>query len=185
MHWKHFIPLGIFVCLAITLGVGLHIHSDKVPSTLIGKPVPEFSLEPLYVSQEAFTNADLKQGISLLNVFASWCRTCHFEHPLLMQLKEYDVLPIYGLNWKDERAKAIKWLRKTGNPYTKLGMDVNGQVGIDLGVTGTPETFLIDEKGTILFKHSGALTTAIIKEEILPILLNNQKQDEELTKHAS
>lgn len=170
--WRYAIPLVIVVALVAVFWRGLFLNPGEVPSPLIGKPAPAFSLPTLENLDETFTHEQLKGQISLLNVFGTWCPGCHEEHPLLVawsQSPPYGV-PIYGLNWKDDRAAALRWLRRDGNPYAKIAFDEKGEVAIDWGVYGAPETFLIDASGRVRYKHIGVLTENVLKERIIPAI---------------
>ncbi len=169
---RFILPVALFVALAVALGVQLLTGDpDKVPSALIDKPVPEFALPPLKGYDVGLASADLKGGeVSLVNVFASWCGPCRIEHPLLMALAEAGAVPLYGINYKDAPDDAAAWLERFGNPYAKMGADLDGRVGIDWGVYGVPETFVIDRRGRIVYKHIGVLTRDDLDETILPLL---------------
>ena len=162
-------PLAV-VAIFVVLGVYLFDpNRETVPTALEDKPAPEFDLPPVQGFEDGFKTADLKNGeISLVNIFASWCGPCRIEHPLLMELAEKNTLPIYGINYKDTPDDAESWLGRYGNPYTKMGADLSGRTGIDWGVYGVPETFVIDGSGRIRYKHIGVLTRQDLEEKILP-----------------
>jgi cytochrome c biogenesis protein CcmG, thiol:disulfide interchange protein DsbE len=141
-----------------------------VPSPLIGKAAPAFALPQLHEPQKVFAQADMAGKVWLLNVWASWCESCHVEHPILVDLAKTGVVPIYGLNYKDRRSNGIAWLERFGNPYVLSAFDANGRTGIDYGVYGVPETYLIDKQGIIRFKQIGPVTPAVLKEKILPLV---------------
>lgn len=164
------LPVAIFVAIAIALGVGLTLRPDKIPSALIGKPVPEFDLPPVMGRSLGLSDKDLKGEVSLVNVFASWCAACRVEHPLLMRLSEEGVVPVHGLNYKDKPEHARDWLDTLGDPYTRTGADVDGRVGIDWGVYGIPETFVIDAGGRIAYKYIGPLNPELLDQKILPLI---------------
>jgi len=164
------IPLGAFLALAIVLAVGLNRDPREVPSPLIGKPAPSFSLTRLDDPQKSIALADLRGQVWMLNVWASWCVACRDEHPLLVAFSKKGLLPIYGLNYKDQRDDGSAWLMRMGNPYQASLFDNEGRVGIDFGVYGVPETFIIDKTGTIRMKHIGPLTPEVIATEIEPLL---------------
>jgi len=164
------IPLGAFLALAIVLAVGLNRDPREVPSPLIGKPAPSFSLTRLDDPQTSIALADLRGKVWMLNVWASWCVACRDEHPLLVAFSKKGLLPIYGLNYKDQRDDGSAWLMRMGNPYQASLFDNEGRVGIDFGVYGVPETFIIDKTGTIRMKHIGPLTPEVIATEIEPLL---------------
>ncbi len=164
------LPVLAFLGLAVALGIGLTRKPEEIPSALIGKPVPEFSLPPVQGRSLGLSSADLRGEVSLVNVFASWCVACRAEHPLWMRLHEEGTVPIHGLNYKDRPEDAAKWLDTLGDPYTRTGADVTGRVGIDFGVYGVPETFVIDRKGRIRYKHIGAVRPEDLEKTILPLV---------------
>ncbi|MBK8016968.1 MAG: DsbE family thiol:disulfide interchange protein [Betaproteobacteria bacterium] len=167
---RYLLPLGIFAILVVFLGIGLSLNPREVPSPLIDKPAPGFTLAQLHEPSRALTPQDLKGQVWLLNVWASWCVSCRQEHPLLVELGKANVVPIYGLNYKDQRDNALKWLDQFGNPYTASIMDTDGRVGIDYGVYGVPETFLIDKEGVIRYKQIGPVTPSDLQEKIIPLV---------------
>ncbi len=173
---RYLVPLAIFIVLVIFLGVGLKMDPREVPSPLIGKPAPRFSLPQVVDADQAISSEALKGQVSLLNVWASWCASCRQEHPLLLDLARRNVVAIYGLNYKDQREDALAWLAQFGNPYQTSAFDADGKIGIDWGVYGVPETFLIDRQGIIRYKQTGPLTEAIIQEKLLPLIEELQKQ---------
>jgi cytochrome c biogenesis protein CcmG/thiol:disulfide interchange protein DsbE len=164
------LPAGVFVGLAIVLGWGLSRNARIIPSALIGKAVPEFSLPAVQGRTLGLSSTDLKGEVSLVNVFASWCVACREEHPVFMELRRNDAVPIHGINYKDRPSDAEKWLNTMGDPYTRTGADLNGRVAIDWGVYGVPETFVIDAEGRIAFKHVGAVTPEVYQEKIGPLI---------------
>jgi len=159
-----------FVALVVLLGVGLELDPRLVPSPLVGKPVPDFSLPPVLGRELGLARTDLTGRASLVNVFASWCVACRHEHPLLLALDREGVVAIHGLNYKDRPADAAAWLDALGDPYTRTGADIDGQVGIEWGVYGVPETFVIDSSGRLVYKHVGPLTPVVLEEMILPLV---------------
>jgi cytochrome c biogenesis protein CcmG/thiol:disulfide interchange protein DsbE len=167
---KRFLPLGIFLVLAVFLAVGLRLNPREVPSPLIGKAAPTFRLPQLQDPAQTLGNEDLKGKVWILNVWASWCVACLEEHPILVDFSRQNVLPIYGLNYKDKREDALAWLGKHGNPYTLSIQDGDGRVGIDYGVYGVPETYVIDGKGIIRYKRIGPVTEQILQGKILPLV---------------
>ena len=169
------VPLAVFLVLGVFLGVGLTLKPREIPSPLIGKPVPEFSLPPVQGRALGFSSADLKGEVSLVNVFASWCTACRAEHALLIRLREKGIVPIHGLNYKDPPADAEQWLNALGDPYTRTGADTNGRVAIDWGVYGVPETFVIDRSGRIVHKVIGPLTPQLLQDKVLPMIYELQK----------
>jgi cytochrome c biogenesis protein CcmG, thiol:disulfide interchange protein DsbE len=164
------LPLAVFAGLVYFLAAGLKLDPREVPSPLIGKPAPEFALPRLDAPQQVMRRADLLGQVWLLNVWASWCVACRQEHPLLVEFARRKVVPIYGLNYKDKPAAAQNWLVDGGNPYDASLSDESGKVGIDFGVYGVPETFLIDRAGLIQFKHTGPLTAEVLEQEVLPLV---------------
>ena len=167
---KFGIPLALFVALAIFFAVGLTRDPREVPSPFIDKPAPDFRLAQLHEAERAFAPGDMKGKVWLLNVWASWCVSCRVEHPLLVEMSKQKLVPIVGLNYKDKRDDGIAWLQKFGNPYTLSAYDVEGRVGIDYGVYGVPETFVIDKQGTIRYKQIGPITPEALERKILPLL---------------
>ena len=163
-------PLAIFIVLVGFLAVGLRLNPREVPSPLIGKPVPNFRLAQLQAPDKFISAEDMRGKVWLLNVWASWCVSCRQEHPVLIDLDRQKKIAIVGLNYKDERAAAITWLNQHGgDPYLVSAVDMDGRVGIDFGVYGVPETFLIDKNGVIRYKHIGPVTTEALKTKILPL----------------
>ncbi len=171
MRLKFFIPLLAFVVLAISLGVGLTLKPREIPSALIGEPVPEFSLPGIPGHEDGLSTADFGNGeVVLVNVFASWCIPCRLEHPLLNRLTEDGTVPVYGINYKDKPEDARRWLDRMGDPYVRSGADHDGRVGIDWGVYGLPETFIIDRNGRIVYKHIGPIRPEDLEQTILPLI---------------
>jgi cytochrome c biogenesis protein CcmG/thiol:disulfide interchange protein DsbE len=168
--FKRFLPLGIFVVLVAFLAIGLTLNPREVPSPLINKPVPQFKLAVLGTSDKTIAAPDMLGKVWLLNVWASWCVACRIEHPLLVELAKTNQVPIYGLNYKDKSPAAIAWLGNFGNPYVASMVDGDGLVGIDLGVYGVPETFVIDKQGVIRHKHIGPVTPEALRDTILPLV---------------
>ena len=167
---KFLIPLGIFVVLAIFLGRGLSLDPRELPSPLIGKPAPAFSLSQLDKPTQMIGTEQLLGQVWILNVWASWCAACRDEHPVLVEFSKTGVAPIYGLNYKDKREPAMNWLQQLGNPYTASIFDESGRVGIDFGVYGVPETFVIDKLGVIRYKKTGPVTQETIQSIIVPLV---------------
>ena len=165
-----YVPLAVFLGLAVLFAYGLTMNASELPSVLIGKQVPEFTLPPVEGRQLGLSASDLKGEVSLLNVFASWCTECRREHPVFMRLQAENVVPIHGLNYKDKPEDARNWLDELGDPYTRTGADISGRVGIDFGVYGVPETFIVDRDGVIVYKHIGAVSERALKETILPLI---------------
>ncbi len=167
---RFLIPLGLFAVLVAFLAVGLKLDPREVPSPLIGKPAPKFALPLLANANQTMRREDMLGKVWILNVWASWCVACRDEHPLLVEYSRAKRVPIYGLNYKDTREAGQQWLTRFGNPYDASLFDQDGRVGIEWGVYGVPETFIVDREGTIRFKHIGALTPAILRERIEPLL---------------
>jgi len=167
---KAFIPLLIFVVLLGFLAMGLSLKPREIPSPLIDKPAPAFSLPALDAPEQTIAAQDLRGKVWILNVWASWCVACRIEHPLLVEFSKTGAVPIYGLNYKDKRDDAIRWLGQFGNPYTRSLSDTDGLVGIDFGVYGVPETFVIDKAGIIRMKHIGPVTPEVLRDDILPLV---------------
>jgi len=170
---KRFLPLIIFGLLVVLLGIGLSLNPKLVPSPFIGKPAPEFKL-PLLLGEGDITEQDLKCGATLLNVWASWCFACRQEHEAITWLANNDVRVI-GFNYKDKPEDAKRWLQRYGNPYLKIASDVDGRAGIDWGVYGAPETFVIDDKGIIRDKHIGPVDNEYIEQELMPLITEIRK----------
>lgn len=166
---KFIIPLLLFALLSVFLAVGLWLDPRKIPSPLLNKSVPQFDL-PLLLKPNNMTAKDMLGTVWLLNVWASWCGSCRVEHPLLNQLAADKIAPIIGLNYKDNPTNAKRWLAELGNPYQASLVDEEGRTGIDYGVYGVPETFVIDKRGILRHKHTGALTLADIKQTIIPLI---------------
>jgi cytochrome c biogenesis protein CcmG/thiol:disulfide interchange protein DsbE len=167
---KFIVPLGLFALLAAFLAIGLTRDPHEVPSPFIGKSAPAFRLEQLHDEKIAFTPADMKGKVWMLNVWASWCVSCRVEHPLLVEISRRGVAPIVGLDYKDKREDGVQWLAKFGNPYAVSAFDADGRVGIDYGVYGVPETFVIDREGVIRYKQIGPITPEALEKKILPLL---------------
>jgi len=164
------IPLGMFVLMAGLLWYGLGLDPKKVPSPLIGKPVPAFSLPILHNPEQQMSKEDLAGEVWVLNVWASWCVACRAEHKYITRLGNMKLVKVIGLNYKDDPDDARNWLRELGNSYTASLMDRDGRVGIDWGVYGVPETFIIDKDGTINYKFIGPINQEILDNEIVPLL---------------
>jgi cytochrome c biogenesis protein CcmG/thiol:disulfide interchange protein DsbE len=166
--YKFFLPVLLFGGMVIMFAIGLQRDPSEIPSTFIDKPAPAFDLPQLLNADKRLTQETLLGQVSLLNVWGSWCAGCASEHELLMSIAFESGVPIYGLNWKDERDAAINWLSQLGNPYTAIGVDQDNVIGIEYGVYGAPETFLIDTSGVIRHKHIGPLTRAVWEADFVP-----------------
>ncbi|MCZ6798264.1 MAG: DsbE family thiol:disulfide interchange protein [Gammaproteobacteria bacterium] len=165
------IPLSIFILIVGLLAYGLRLDPKNVPSPLIGKPAPAFSLAKLDAPQLYLAKNDLLGQVWVLNVWASWCVSCRAEHEIITRLSALNLAPVIGLNYKDDPDDARRWLQQFGDPYTASIMDADGRVGIDWGVYGVPETFIIDKDGLIKYKHIGPVTHESLETEVLPVLL--------------
>jgi cytochrome c biogenesis protein CcmG/thiol:disulfide interchange protein DsbE len=165
------VPLLLFAGLVVFFAVGLTRNPREIPSPLIGKPVPEFTLPPVKGRALGLASADLGAGeVSLVNVFASWCVACKDEHPVFMQIKRAGLVPIHGINYKDRPQDVATWLDELGDPYTRTGADLDGRVSIDWGVYGVPETFVIDRDGHIAYKHIGPITPEVLERKLRPLI---------------
>lgn len=173
---RFILPFVVFIVLAGFLYVGLGRNPNEVPSPLIDKPAPAFTLPLLHDANKQFAMQDMKGQVWLLNVWASWCGACKDEHPLLMELSHQNIVPLYGLDYKDKREDAEATLRKAGDPYTLAIYDADGKVGFDYGVYGVPETYVIDKQGVIRDKIIGAVTPQNLRERILPLVAELQKK---------
>jgi cytochrome c biogenesis protein CcmG/thiol:disulfide interchange protein DsbE len=172
---RYLLPLGIFIVLVVFLAIGLRLDPREVPSPLVGKPAPAFALPQLHKAEASFSPKDMQGKVWLLNVWASWCVSCRQEHPILVELAKSGLVPIYGLNYKDQRGDALKWLQQFGDPYALSIVDAEGRVGIDYGVYGVPETYVIDKAGVIRFKQIGPVTQDTLEKSILPLVKELQK----------
>jgi cytochrome c biogenesis protein CcmG, thiol:disulfide interchange protein DsbE len=173
---RYLIPLGIFITLVIFLAIGLGRDPHEVPSPLINKAAPTFRLPQLKEPSKTFSSDDMRGKVWILNVWASWCVSCREEHPLLIEYAKSGAVPIYGLNWKDKRDDALAWLADLGDPYVLSVSDLDGRVAIDYGVYGAPETYVIDQSGTIRFKQIGAVTEDVWSQKILPLVQELNRQ---------
>ncbi|GGI92817.1 DsbE family thiol:disulfide interchange protein [Shewanella gelidii] len=165
-----FIPLALFLVMGAFLYKGLYLNPQKLESALEGKPVPTFELETLEDPKKMITNEDLKGEVSLLNVWATWCPSCKYEHPFLMRLARQKLLPIYGVNYRDERALALREFMREGDPYTANIYDKDGRLGLDLGVYGAPESYIVDHNGVIRFRYAGPIDSKVWAETLLPMI---------------
>ena len=174
---RFLLPLVTFIVLVLFLGIGLNLKPREVPSPLIDKPAPTFRVPQLYEEAKTIAPEEMRGKVWLLNVWASWCVTCREEHPLLVEFARQNLVPIYGLNYKDKREDAIAWLAERGNPYVVTAHDLSGNVGIDWGVYGVPETFVIDKLGIIRYKQIGPVTPEALSDKIIPLVkeLNGAK----------
>ncbi len=169
------VPLIVFFVIAGFLARGLFLDPTELPSPFIGKPAPEFRLPQLQSPNVQFNSADMIGQVWLLNIWASWCAACRVEHPLFNELSTSNLLPIVGLNYKDKPDEALEWLEQLGNPYSIIATDTDGRVGIEWGVYGVPETFVIDRKGIVRYKHIGPVDRQSLDVNILPLILKLQQ----------
>ena len=167
-YLKFALPALVLIALVALFARGLFLDPTVVPSPLIGKAAPAFSLPALAVGRPVFTQAEFRGKVSLLNVWGSWCVACRDEHPVLMQFAAGKVIPVYGLDYKDDRQAALDMLAKQGDPYNAIAFDQSGDVAINWGVYGAPETFLLDKQGVIRKKYIGPLTAQLIRDDLMP-----------------
>lgn len=167
---KYVIPLILFIVIAAFLAIGLNLNPKEIPSPLIDKPAPAFTAAKLNTPERTLSDADLKGKVWLLNVWASWCVSCREEHPVLNELARQQAVIIIGLNYKDEPDAARQWLATLGNPYNDSIMDRDGRIGLNWGVYGVPETFVVDKKGIVRHKHTGPVTQDAIQNTLLPLI---------------
>ena len=171
---RYLVPLGLFLVLVAFLYRGLSLDPKLVPSPLVGKPMPVFTLTRLQDPDATISDTDIKGKVALLNIWATWCVSCRAEHETLLELAKTGKVAIYGLNYKDERTAAQQWLRQLGDPYVANAFDDTGRVGINWGVYGAPETFVIDRHGIIRHMHVGPMTPDVVNEQILPLVAELQ-----------
>jgi len=165
---RYLAPIILFAVMIPVFLVGLNLNPNELPSPYLGKPAPQFSLPKLKAPAETIGSEDYAGELALVNVWGTWCVGCRQEHNFLLELAEEEEVPIYGLNWRDQRSEALSWLQQLGDPYVASGFDGDGRVGIDWGVYGAPETFLIGPDGTVLHKHISPLTRDVWDEEFMP-----------------
>ena len=166
LYWT----LGVFIALVVLLAVGLRLNPSEVPSPLIGKPAPAFDLPLLTAPEQRFSEKTMLGKVWVLNVWASWCPPCLQEHPVVSQMARSGIAPVVGLNYKDTRQDALPWLQRNGNPFQVVVFDADGRIGIDYGVYGVPETYVIDRQGIIRYKQIGPLTPDLVQRKIDPLL---------------
>ena len=162
--------LGVFVALVLLLAVGLRLNPREVPSPLIGKPAPAFELPLLMDPDKKFSEKTMLGRVWILNVWASWCPPCLVEHPVVTQVSRSGMAPVIGLNYKDKPEDALPWLKRNGDPYQLIAFDGKGRIGIDYGVYGVPETYVIDKQGVIRYKHIGPISADVVKKEMEPLV---------------
>jgi cytochrome c biogenesis protein CcmG/thiol:disulfide interchange protein DsbE len=167
---RFLLPLAIFAVLVVFLALGLNLDPHEVPSPLIDKPAPAFAAPSLAKPEQTIQRDDMLGKVWILNVWASWCGACRDEHPILVEFSRHATVPIYGLNYKDSRPDGLGWLRQFGNPYTDSVFDADGRIGINYGVYGVPETFVIDKAGVVRMKHVGPVTPDVLAKKIEPLL---------------
>ena len=167
---RFILPFVVFIIVAAFMYIGLGLNPHEVPSPLVGRAAPAFTLPQLQEPARQFSPQDMKGKVWLFNVWASWCAACENEHPIFMELARQNIVPIYGMDYKDKREDGEAWLRKHGNPYVLAVSDAEGRVGIDYGVYGVPETYVIDKQGIIRDKHIGGVSQQILDEKILPLV---------------
>lgn len=173
---RYLVPLVLFIALLIFLGIGLKLDPRTVPSPLVGKPAPRFELPRLHALDRSVTPDDFKGKVWVLNVWASWCASCRVEHPVLNRWAQSDHVLLVGLNYKDQTPDALLWLQQLGNPYAVSLVDADGRAGIDWGVYGVPETFVIDKRGTIRYKHIGSVSMGDVERTLKPLVLRLQEE---------
>lgn len=173
---RYLIPLGLFLVLVVFLAIGLTREPNKLPSALLNKPAPSFRLPQLEDPAKTFSAEDMRGKVWLMNVWASWCIACRDEHSDLLKYARSGVVPIYGLNYKDKREDALSWLEELGDPYELSAVDLEGRVGMDYGVYGAPETYVIDKSGTIRLKHVGVLSPDVWSKQVLPLVQELNRQ---------
>ena len=173
---RYLIPLAVFLVLVVFLAIGLTRNPQELPSALINKPAPEFRLPQLNDPSKTFSAADMRGKVWMMNVWASWCIACREEHPYLFQYAKSGVVEIIGLNYKDRREDALRWLGELGDPYMLSAVDLDGRVGMDYGVYGAPETYIIDKSGTIRLKHVGPVTPDVWSKKFLPLIQDLNRQ---------
>ena len=170
------LPVGLFVVMGVVLAVGLNRDPKVLPSTLINQPLPQFDLPPLVAGNPNLKSEEFKgKGLTLINVFGSWCVSCRYEHPLLMRVSKDTRFKLVGIDWKDGPDEAKQFLAQYGDPYAQIGADVSGRTAIDLGVSGAPETFVIDTQGLVRLRIPGPLTPEIWDKDIEPLIKEAQQ----------
>ena len=173
---KYIIPLALFVIISIFLAIGLKLNPKDIPSPFIDKPAPAFTALNLNRPEQKLSPADLKGKVWLFNVWASWCVSCREEHPVLNELAKQQAVIIVGLNYKDDPEAAKQWLANLGNPYNDSIIDQDGRIGLDWGVYGVPETFVIDKQGIVRYKHTGPVTIEAVEKTLLPMISKLQAE---------
>jgi cytochrome c biogenesis protein CcmG, thiol:disulfide interchange protein DsbE len=170
-RWLYLVPLAIFLVVAVYAFVGLGRDPSHLPSVLIDQSIPPLALDPIPGRERGLTSEDLTGAVSLVNIFGSWCVACRVEHPFLMELQRRGLVPLHGINWREKSPDAgTAWLRRFGDPYTLIGADPDSKAAIAFGVTGAPETFIVDADGVIRYKHVGPITAEIWDTTLWPIV---------------
>jgi cytochrome c biogenesis protein CcmG/thiol:disulfide interchange protein DsbE len=172
MKPQHILPLAIFLTIAVAFGAAFYLNLDptETPFAIEGKPVPAFELPAAVEGGEGLKTADLQGKVAIVNFFASWCAPCRAEHPVLMTLEKRTGVPVVGIAWKDKPAPLRAWLAADGNPFSRTGFDESGRVGIDWGISGVPETFVVDRTGKVVWRYQGALNEAIAEKTLIPFV---------------
>ncbi|WP_291844131.1 DsbE family thiol:disulfide interchange protein [Maricaulis sp.] len=165
-----FLPLAIFIVMGVYFALGLREDPSAIPSQMIDRPLPAFDLAGIAEGEPGLSRADLDGRVALLNVFGSWCPPCEIEHPMLMQISRSGRVPIYGVNWRDAPGDGAAWLARNGNPYHRVGDDAAGNLAFELGITGAPETFLVDQQGRVRFHHVGIIDETVWRSILLPMI---------------
>lgn len=170
MQLRYALPLVLFVLLLVLFVFGLQMDPRKVPSPLIDKPLPEFELSQLHDSSATITNQKINGDVVLVNVWASWCVTCRYEHPVLLAFSRDSDVGLYGVNYKDTRENALQWLKQYGDPYSMSAFDPTGRTGLDFGVYAVPETYVLDKEGIVRYKHTGPISQQDMDDTIVPLI---------------
>lgn len=170
-------PLALFILLGGYFALGLQRDPSRIPSVLIDKPLPAIDLAAIDGFDQGFSSDDIAGKVALINIFGSWCASCVIEHPMLMEIAKSGEVVLVGVDWKDPKGAGSRWLEKHGNPYDFVGDDAAGRTAIDLGVTGAPETFVIDAAGRIRYKQVGPITPRIWRERLRPLVLQLKKEE--------
>ena len=175
-RWTAVIPVALLLAVAGFFGFGLTRDPSELPTMMIDRPMPEFSLQPLDETTPLLTTERLKGAVSLINIFGSWCVSCAVEHPFLMELSRKGLVNLHGVDWREEAAEGKAWLDRHGNPYQSVGVDADSRLAIDLGVTGAPETFVVDRDGRVRFKQVGPITPEVWKDTLQPLIRELEAQ---------
>ena len=165
-----FAPLALFIVLGAYFAVGLNHDPSRIPSVLIDRPLPPIDLPPIDGFEKGFSSSDIEGEVAIISIFGSWCASCVIEHPMLMEIAASGNVALVGIDWKDPKGAGAQWLNKYGNPYDFVGDDASGGTAIDLGVTGAPESFIVDAGGRIRYKQVGPITPQIWRNELKPLI---------------